>query len=304
MPGAACSRSWRSALGYALADRSRSGGPRPRTTRSCERSRTAPPKIDAYHWETRDKSWYQGHYYAVKGPGLALLTLPLYEALHAVDGEHASAWAARRARANAAGRWSAGGRPNGLYGHSLQRALLRPRPRSSRRRAWSGRSACSGAVLPAVLMLLLVRSLAERVEPGLGTAAAVTLGVGTLVLPFATLFFSHLLAALLGFAAFAAALARARGAGTARTGRGGRAARRAWRSRPSIRSRSLPGSSACTRSPAETSSGADSRYGCRRAGRPRAARRLQPVGVRVAHAQHPTRTRSRCRASRATRCSG
>src|SRR3954453_23514316 len=80
-------------------------------------------KIDAYHWETRDKAWYDGHYYAVKGPGLAFLTLPLYEALRAVDGDSASAWAARRARANAAGRWSPGGRPNGIYGHSLQRAL-------------------------------------------------------------------------------------------------------------------------------------------------------------------------------------
>jgi hypothetical protein len=57
--------------------------------------------------------------------------------------------------------------------------------------------------LPAILILLLVRSVAERIEPGLGTAAAVTLGIGTLVMPFATMFFSHLLAALLGFAAFA-----------------------------------------------------------------------------------------------------
>jgi hypothetical protein len=160
------------------------------------------PKIDAYHWETRDKSWYRGHFYAVKGPGLALFTLPLYEALHAVDGEKASDWAARRARANAAGRWSAGGRPNGLYGHSLQRALL-VRTQVERETGMVWALGLLGAVLPAVLMLLLVRSLAERVEPGLGTAAAVTLGVATLVLPFATLYFSHLLAALLGFAAFA-----------------------------------------------------------------------------------------------------
>ena len=160
------------------------------------------PKIDAYHWETRDKSWYHCHFYAVKGPGLALFTLPLYEALHAVDAEETSDWAARRARANAAGRWSAGGRPNGLYGHSLQRALL-VRTQVERETGMVWALGLLGAVLPAVLMLLLVRSLAERVEPGLGTAAAVTLGVATLVLPFATLYFSHLLAALLGFAAFA-----------------------------------------------------------------------------------------------------
>jgi 4-amino-4-deoxy-L-arabinose transferase-like glycosyltransferase len=159
-------------------------------------------KIDAYHWETRDKSWYDGHFYAVKGPGLALFTLPLYEVFHAVGAEKTSVWAARRARENAAGRWSAGGRPNGLYGNSLERALrVRTQIEAETGMVWA--LGLLGAVLPAVLMLLLVRSLAERVEPGLGTAAAVILGAATLVLPFATLYFSHLLAALLGFAAFA-----------------------------------------------------------------------------------------------------
>lgn len=60
-----------------------------------------------------------------------------------------------------------------------------------------------GVVLPAGLLLFLVRSLAERVEPGYGTAAAATLGLATLVLTFGTLFFAHMLSALLGFAAFA-----------------------------------------------------------------------------------------------------
>ena len=58
-------------------------------------------------------------------------------------------------------------------------------------------------VLPAFLLLLLVRAVAERVEPGYGTAAAVALGAGTLILPFSTLFFSHVLSATLAFAAFA-----------------------------------------------------------------------------------------------------
>jgi hypothetical protein len=158
-------------------------------------------KIDRYHWETRDKSWYRGHFYAVKGPGLALFTLPLYEALHAAHAERASRWAAREARANAAGRWSAGGRPSGLYGNSLNRALrVRTEVESETGMVWA--LGLLGAVLPAVLLLLLVRSLAERLEPGFGTAAAVICGLGTLVLPFATVYFSHLLAALLGFAAF------------------------------------------------------------------------------------------------------
>ena len=160
------------------------------------------PEIDAYHWETRDKAWYDGHYYAVKGPGLALFTLPLYSALHAVGGDEASAWAARQARANAAARWSAAGRPNGLYGHSIERGVrVRADVESETGMVWA--LGLLGAALPAVLMLLLVRSLAERLEPGLGTAAAVTVGVGTLVLPFATMYFSHLLAAVLAFGAFA-----------------------------------------------------------------------------------------------------
>ena len=160
------------------------------------------PRIDAYHWETRDKSWYKGHFYAVKGPGLAIVTLPLYEALHAVDAEQASVWAARSARRNAAGRWSAGGRPFGVYGESLVRAeRVRVEVEKETGMIWA--LGLLGAALPAVLIMLLVRSLAERVEPGLGTAAAITLGAGTLVMPFATMLFSHLLAALLGFAAFA-----------------------------------------------------------------------------------------------------
>jgi hypothetical protein len=158
-------------------------------------------KIDAYHWETRDKAWYKGHYYTVKGPGLALATLPLYEALHAVNAEKASVWAARQARRNAAGRWSAGGRPGGLYGKSLDRAL-RVRVEVEKETGMIWALGLLGAALPAVLIMLLVRALAERVEPGLGTAAALTLGAGTLVMPFATMLFSHLLAALLGFAAF------------------------------------------------------------------------------------------------------
>ena len=58
-------------------------------------------------------------------------------------------------------------------------------------------------VVPAAALLLLVRWRAERVAPGFGTIAAVSLGAATLILPFSTVFFSHVLAATLGFAAFA-----------------------------------------------------------------------------------------------------
>jgi hypothetical protein len=58
-------------------------------------------------------------------------------------------------------------------------------------------------VLPAMVHVLLVRRVTERLEPGTGLTAALLLGVATLVLPFTTVFFSHVLAATLGFAAFA-----------------------------------------------------------------------------------------------------
>jgi hypothetical protein len=58
--------------------------------------------------------------------------------------------------------------------------------------------------LAAVLLLLLVRHVADGYAPGYGTTTALTLGLGTLVLPFSTLFFAHVLGATLGFAAFAA----------------------------------------------------------------------------------------------------
>ena len=42
-------------------------------------------------------------------------------------------------------------------------------------------------VLPATVLLLLVRKLGDRIAPGYGTVTAITLGVATLVLPFATM---------------------------------------------------------------------------------------------------------------------
>lgn len=60
------------------------------------------------------------------------------------------------------------------------------------------------SIVPAfVILLVLVRRLAERLEPGFGAVAALAFGLGTLTLPFSTLFFAHVLSAMLGFAAFA-----------------------------------------------------------------------------------------------------
>jgi hypothetical protein len=59
------------------------------------------------------------------------------------------------------------------------------------------------SVVPALALLVLVGWAGDRVAPGFGLPAAVTLGVGTLLLPFAPLFLSHVLVAAMLFGAFA-----------------------------------------------------------------------------------------------------
>jgi hypothetical protein len=125
--------------------------------------------IDAFQENTGDKALYKGHWYSARAPGLALFSLPFYDALKAAGAE---AWA----RESQAQRKD----DEMIYLIGL----------------W-------GNVLPGLVLLLLVWWVAERLEPGFGVAAAVTLGLGTMVLPLSTLLFSHVLSACLGFAAFA-----------------------------------------------------------------------------------------------------
>src|SRR4051812_4504452 len=125
-------------------------------------------QIDPYKDSTGDKAKDDGHWYSSRAPGLALYMLPAYKAMTVVGIDDIT-------KKNLAGK----------HNDEMIWALG----------LW-------GTVLPAALLLILVRWLAERLEPGYGTAAAVTLGLGTLILPFATLLFSHVFSALLGFAAF------------------------------------------------------------------------------------------------------
>jgi hypothetical protein len=124
------------------------------------------PIIDRFARETGDAAYFEGHLYSNKAPGLAFLALPLYLVLD---------WTGVRATLEV----QAGGQDAVMKLLSL----------------WV-------VVVPAGLLLYLVRRLAGRVEPGFGTAAAVTLGLGTLILPYATTLYSHVLSAFLGFAAF------------------------------------------------------------------------------------------------------
>jgi hypothetical protein len=158
--------------------------------------------IDQWHWETKDESWYRGHYYSVKSPVMPALVLPLYEVLVRVDADEWAYRTAKNARANSAWRWRPSATPQGLYGRNRLRTYrVRGRIEQSTPIVWA--LGLVGNVLPALALMLLVRWAANRIEPGYGTATAVTLGLATMVLPFSTLFFSHVLAATLAFAAFA-----------------------------------------------------------------------------------------------------
>jgi hypothetical protein len=159
-------------------------------------------EIDPYHWETKDESWYRGHYYSVKSPVLPALTLPVYEGLRAIGGERWAYETAKNARSHDSWRWRPLALPEDLYGGNRLRTYhVRGRIEAFTPLVWV--LGLFGCVLPALGLMLLVRRLGDRLEPGYGAAAAVTLGLCTMVLPFSTLYFSHVLAALLGFAAFA-----------------------------------------------------------------------------------------------------
>jgi hypothetical protein len=159
-------------------------------------------KIDPYSWETRDSSYYQGHFYSVKAPGMAFLVLPFYAGLKAVGAESFSKQMALNARESGALRWYRAGVPSGQYAGNLALA----RETRSRIEFYTPLVWMLGllvVVIPALILMLIVRSLGDVLAPGFGALAAVATGAGTLILPFSTLFFSHVLAATLVLGAFA-----------------------------------------------------------------------------------------------------
>jgi hypothetical protein len=136
--------------------------------------------VDRYAGETCDLVRYGGHFYTAKAPMLAVWTLPWYALLHAV------------------GALPAGPRPGAPYPAAM---LAVPVGALWALGAWA-------IAAPALALLLLVRRTVEQLEPGTGTAAAAILGLGTLVLPFSTMLFAHVPAALLAFLSFALLLER------------------------------------------------------------------------------------------------
>jgi hypothetical protein len=159
--------------------------------------------IDRWHWETKDKAWIDHHFYSVKAPGLALATVPAYLALDGAGAKSAAEAAARNVRDAEHPRWRPYNEPPyAEHGFKEDRAeRVSTQIEFATPMVWA--LTIFGALIPAVAMLVMVRSLGDRVEPGFGIAAALTLGMATMVMTFASEYFPHVAGAALGFAAFA-----------------------------------------------------------------------------------------------------
>jgi hypothetical protein len=159
-------------------------------------------QIDQWHWDTNDKAWVDGHFYSVKSPGMAALTTPLYAAIEGLGGDKLARAAVDNAERTAHPKWT----PDGVvplenYGYNVERGMRVQRiVEESTPIVWA--LTLLAAVIPAILLLLAVRWAADRFVPGYGTAAAITLGLSTVVMTFAAEFFSHVISAGFGFAAF------------------------------------------------------------------------------------------------------
>jgi hypothetical protein len=159
-------------------------------------------QIDQWHWDTNDKAWVDGHFYSVKSPGMAALTTPLYAAIEGAGGEKLARAAVNNAQHTAHPKWI----PDSViplenYGYDVERGQrVQAIVQQSTPIVWA--LTLLAAVIPAILLLLAVRWAADRFVPGYGTAAAITLGLGTVVMTFAAEFFSHVISAGFAFAAF------------------------------------------------------------------------------------------------------
>jgi len=134
------------------------------------------PRIDKHLNQSGDIAYVGGHFYAAKSPGLAILSVPVYLAFDAVGAVPST--------------YVTGQGPPGAH-QVAERAI------------WQ-----VNLVVVAVFfaLLLLIRATVERFFRRTGTAVALMLGLGTMLLPFATAYFSHVVSAALGFSAFAVLL--------------------------------------------------------------------------------------------------
>src|SRR6266511_6219925 len=111
-----------------------------------------PAEIDPWQWETRDKAWVEGHFYSVKAPGLAALTLPAYLALDAAGAKSVARDAAANARQADHPRWAPPDHPDlSQYGFGARRAnRVEARVENQAPIVWA--LTLVGAVIPAVAL--------------------------------------------------------------------------------------------------------------------------------------------------------
>ena len=122
-------------------------------------------RIDAYHQNTQDKAFHQGHYYSDKAPGSALLAAPVFALLR------------------------------GLVATEGDPAATTTREVSTLAFAVSG--------LPTALAaLLLLRYLRRRVAEWWALAVSAGFALGTIACPLATAYFGHAAAMAFLFGAF------------------------------------------------------------------------------------------------------
>jgi hypothetical protein len=132
------------------------------------------PRIDGRLNQSGDIAYVDGHFYAAKAPGLAMFSLPSYAVAE---------------RLGAIPLGSPTSPPPGAHW-------------VDGRTMWYGNLV---VVLAFLVLLLLIRWAVERSVGTAGTPVALMLGLGTMLLPFATSYFAHDLAATLGFSAFVVA---------------------------------------------------------------------------------------------------
>jgi hypothetical protein len=159
-------------------------------------------QIDQWHWNTNDKAWVDGHFYSVKSPGMAAISTPLYKLIEGAGGDKLARAAAENVNQTAHPKWRYDGViPIENFGYNVERGQA---VQASVERLtpiiWA--LTLLAAVVPGILLLLAVRWAGDRFVPGYGTAAAITLGLATVVMTFASEFFSHVISAGFGFAAF------------------------------------------------------------------------------------------------------
>lgn len=132
--------------------------------------------VDLLSRDAIDLAWTDGHYHAAKSPGLDLLLAPVTVAFREAGVK---------------------------FNNAPPRTWLEtetPAVAATARDVWL--LTLFGALLPAIILMLLVSVEAERLRPGTGPIAALMIGAGSLMLPFSTVLFSHALSATLGFAGF------------------------------------------------------------------------------------------------------